>query len=80
MSNPPLFSNSWWFEWGITALLIVGVILTSFNIYPLNLYVLLISNLGWVIQALIWRKSSLFVVQSVVTGIYVIGIANTWLV
>jgi hypothetical protein len=79
MSNPPLLSGLWWFEWGITALLIAGVILTSFNVYPLNLYVLLISNLGWVIQALIWRKSSLFVVQAVVTAIYVMGIINTWI-
>lgn len=65
-----------WFEWGITALLIVGVILTAFNIYPANLYVLLISNLGWVIQAVIWRKSSLFIVQLVITIIYVVGIIN----
>ena len=79
MSNPPLLSSLWWFEWGITVLLIAGVILTSFNVYPVNLYVLLVSNLGWVIQALIWRKSSLFVVQLVVTGIYVVGIMHTWI-
>lgn len=79
MSNPPLLSSLWWFEWGITVLLIAGVILTSFNVYPVNLYVLLVSNLGWVIQALIWRKSSLFVVQLVITGIYVVGIMHIWI-
>jgi hypothetical protein len=71
-----LINKPWefWFEWGITALLIVGVILTSFNIYPLNLYVLLISNLGWVIQAVLWKKTSLFIVQLVITIIYIAGI------
>ena len=36
-----------WFEWGITVLLIAGVVLTSFNVYPLNIWILLISNVGW---------------------------------
>jgi hypothetical protein len=79
MINPLRQPWQWWFEWGITALLIAGVILTSFNIYPLNIYILLVSNLGWVIQAVMWRKTSLFVVQLVVTMIYVIGIINTLL-
>jgi hypothetical protein len=68
-----------WFEWTITALLILGVALTSFNIYPLNLWVLLLSNVGWMAQAVIWRKSSLFVVQMVVTFIYVAGVVNIFL-
>ena len=68
-----------WFEWGITALLIVGVILTAFNIYPANLYVLLVSNLGWVMQAVIWRKPSLFIVQAVITVIYIVGIVNIFI-
>ena len=68
-----------WFEWGITAALIAGVILASFNVYPVYLYVLIISNLGWVIQAIIWRKTSLFIVQAVITVIYLVGIVNAWL-
>jgi hypothetical protein len=75
-----LINKPWqfWFEWGITALLIVGVILTAFNIYPVNLYVLLVSNLGWVMQAVLWKKPSLFIVQLVITIIYVVGIIKTF--
>jgi len=68
-----------WFEWTCTALLIAGVILTSFNIYPLNLYVLLVGNGVWMILAWIWRKYSLLVVQTVITLIYVVGIANLFI-
>ena len=67
-----------WFEWGITALLIAGVVLTSFNVYPLNIWILMISNVGWVIQAVLWRKTSLFVVQLVITIIYLVGIINSF--
>jgi len=76
-----ILKKSWqfWFEWGITALLIVGVILTAFNIYPANLYILLISNLGWVAQAVMWKKYSLFIVQLVITCIYIVGIVSLFL-
>jgi hypothetical protein len=68
-----------WFEWGITALLVLGVVLTSFNVYPLNLWVLLLSNVGWMAQAVMWKKSSLFVVQLVITLIYAVGIVSIFL-
>lgn len=76
MLNPLMQPWTWWFEWSITAVLIVGVILTSFNIYPLNIYFLLIGNFGWVLQAVIWRKASLFIVQLVISVIYLVGIIN----
>jgi hypothetical protein len=58
------------FEWSITAILIIGAVLTSLNIYPLNIWFLFVSNLGWAIQAIIWRKYSLLTVQTVITIIY----------
>ena len=69
----------WIAEWGSTALLLVGVALTSFNIFPLNLWVCLAANLGWAIVGLIWRKWSLIIVQIVITIIYVAGIYKHYL-
>jgi hypothetical protein len=65
-------------EWGITVTLIVGVALTSFNIFPLNLWVSMIGNVGWLYLGYIWRKWSLFVVQLVITAIYIIGLLNLY--
>jgi hypothetical protein len=61
---------TFWFEWSITVVLIIGAVLTSFNIYPLNIWFLFLSNLGWAIQAILWKKYSLLTVQSVITIIY----------
>jgi len=61
-------------EWGITATLIVGVALTSFNIHPFNLWISLVGNLGWLYLGWIWKKWSLFFVQGVITLIYAVGI------
>ena len=65
-----------WFEWICTILLLTGVILTSFNIYPLNIWFLLIGNIGWVVLGILWHKISLIVMQTVITVIYVAGLLN----
>ena len=67
------------FEWTATALLILCVILTSFNVYPANIFVGVLSNGTWILVSWLWRKWSLCLVSVVVTGIYLSGIANYWM-
>jgi hypothetical protein len=64
-------------EWTSTAVLLVGVYLTAVNIYPINVYISLIGNFGWLIVAIIWRKWSLLVVQLVISGLYLYGMITT---
>jgi hypothetical protein len=61
-------------EWTATAVLMVGVALTAWNIYPLNIYFSLAGNFGWLIVGYMWRKWSLITIQLVVSIIYVAGI------
>ena len=68
--------TEWWIEWISTAILIVGVALTAWNIYPLNVWLSLAGNLGWFIVGMIWRKYSLLTIQIVVSIIYVMGLAQ----
>jgi hypothetical protein len=65
-----------WFEWLCTIILIVGVALTSYNVYPLNIWLSFLGNLGWMVLGYIWRKWSLFVVELIITIIYIAGIYN----
>jgi hypothetical protein len=59
-----------------TAILIIGVALTAWNIYPLNIYLSLLGNVGWMIIGLMWKKWSLITIQIVVTIIYIAGIMS----
>ena len=63
-------------EWAATVLLIVGVALTSWNIYPLNIYVSLAGNFAWLLVALLWRKWSLITIQFVIILIYIAGVVK----
>ena len=61
-------------EWFATVLLIIGVAATSWNIYPLNIYLSLSGNFAWLVVALIWRKWSLITIQFVIILIYISGV------
>jgi hypothetical protein len=63
-------------EWTATAVLLFGVYLTAFNIYPMNVYVSLAGNMLWLIVALSWRKLSIITVQFVISGIYIVGLID----
>lgn len=67
---------AFWVEWTSTVILITGVLLTSLNVYPINLVFNFLGNLGWFVIGFLWRKYSLIVVQTVILAIYFGGIAS----
>ena len=64
------------FEWGSTFVLLCGAALTSLNIYPMNVFLSLAGNLGWLVVSLMWRRPSLIVIQLVISFIYVAGLVD----
>ena len=71
-----LKSLEWWFEWGSTIILIIGVALVAYNVYPLGIWFSLAGNVGWLVVACMWRKYSLLTIQAVVAIIYISGLIN----
>jgi hypothetical protein len=64
-------------EWTSTVVLLVGVYLTAVNIYPMNVYISLLGNFGWLVVAIFWRKWSLLTVQLVIVCLYTYGVLTT---
>jgi hypothetical protein len=60
-------------EWLATGLFLISVLLTSLNIYPLNIFVALAANILWLWLGFIWKKWSLIIVEAVVVVIYLVG-------
>jgi hypothetical protein len=61
-------------EWLATGLLIVGTVLTSWNIYPLNILVAITSGMMWIWVSWQWRKWSLILLNCVLLTIYISGL------
>ena len=61
----PTHTFDWYVKWIASVVLVVGVILTSNNIYPLNLMVHALGMFGWFIVAIIWNDRALLVINAV---------------
>ena len=70
----PHKTKDWYIKWAASVVLIVGIILTSNNIYPLNLYFDIVGLTGWFIVAMIWNDRALIVINAVSLAILANGL------
>lgn len=65
-------------KWAGTILCLLGIGLTSFNIYPLNVFLSLIGSALWTWAGWLQRDTPLVLVEGVAVTLYFIGVI-TWL-
>lgn len=63
-------------KWLGTILCLIGIGLTSFNVYPLNLFFGLIGSGLWTLAGILQQDAPLVLVELVATVIYFIGILS----
>jgi hypothetical protein len=61
-------------RWSGTVLCLIGIALTSLNIYPLNLLFGLVGSFLWTIQGYLYRDNALLLVELVAVLMYLAGI------
>ena len=74
VKQTPTHTLDWYIKWIASIILVGGVILTSNNIYPLNLMVHAIGKVGWFIVAIIWNDRALLVVNAVSLALLLNGL------
>ena len=74
--HTPLYTKDWYIKWVSTIILIAGMILTSNNIYPHNLFVNIVALVGWIIVSVIWNDRALIIINTVGLSIYVNGVVS----
>ena len=78
MSNKvtPLHDLSWYIKWASTIFIILGMITTALNWFPINMFVHLIGVTGWLFVGILWHDRALIVLNSISLAIYSLGIIN----
>jgi len=61
-------------EWIGTIALISGALLSSVNIYPLNVASFLIGGISWMLIGSLWNKKSLIILNGTMSIIYIGGV------
>ena len=65
-------------KWAGTVLCLVGIALTSFNVYPLNVFLSLVGSALWAWAGYLQNDLPLILVEAVAVTLYLIG-AITWM-
>ena len=66
-------------KWAGTILCLIGIGLTSFNIYPLNIFFSLVGSALWTIAGILQKDKPLFLVEFVAVLCYISGVIN-WII
>jgi len=72
----PTYTIDWYIKWVASVIIIISVILTSNNIYPLNLFFYSVGLSGWFIVALLWNDRALLVVNAVSLSLLLNGLIS----
>lgn len=61
-------------SWSANIVTLVGVTLTSYDVYPTNLMFMVVASLLWIATGVLWRKPELWSLNSVILLIYLNGL------
>jgi len=72
----PTHTIDWYVKWVASVIIIISVILTSNNIYPLNLFFYAAGLSGWFIVALLWNDRALLIINAVSLALLLNGLVS----
>ena len=75
-SITPKGDLSWYIKWVSSVIIIIGMIMSSVNFFPYNLFIHFIGVSGWFVVGLLWNDRSLILLNGIAMVIFSIGIMN----
>lgn len=67
---------SWYIKWVSSIFIIIGMALSSANIFPINIIFHGIGVIGWLIVGMLWHDRALIFLNSVAIFVYATGLLN----
>jgi len=67
---------SWYIKWASSIILIIAMMFTAVELFPLNMFIAIIGFIGWLIVGMLWHDRSLIVLNAISLAIYSMGILN----
>ena len=67
---------SWYIKWASSITLIIAMMFTAVDMFPLNMWIANVGSIGWLVVGMLWHDRSLIVLNAVSLAIYTLGILN----
>ena len=75
----PTHTIDWYIKWAASVILIVGMVLSSHNIFPENVIAQSIGALGWLIVGIFWHDRALIIINSIAFVILANGVVRYYI-
>jgi hypothetical protein len=76
----PLHDLSWYIKWVSAFVILLGMSLTSMEVYPYNLYVHLVGVSGWFVVGMLWHDRALIFLNAVAIAVFLMGIIKYYII
>ena len=70
----PYYTIDWYIKWVSSIILIVGMLCTANNLYPINMYFHVVGLIGWFVVSMIWNDRALIIINAIGITIFANGI------
>ncbi len=70
---------SWYIKWTSSVIILIGMVLTSIPLTPINLYFHFTGVVGWFIVGMLWHDRALIMLNAVAAVIFATGILNSYI-
>ena len=67
---------SWYIKWASSITLIIAMMFTAVDMFPVNMFIANVGFIGWLVVGMLWHDRSLIVLNAVSLAIYSLGILN----
>lgn len=67
---------SWYIKWASSITLIIAMMFTAVDMFPINMFIANVGFIGWLVVGMLWHDRSLIVLNAVSLAIYSLGILN----
>ena len=72
----PRYDLSWYIKWFSSITLIIAMMFTAVEMFPINLFIANIGFIGWLVVGMLWHDRALIVLNSISLAIYTLVIFN----
>ena len=74
--SKPKGDLSWYIKWVSSIFIIIGMALTSANLFPINIIIHGIGVTGWLVVGMLWHDRALIFLNAVAIFVYATGLFN----
>ena len=69
---------SWYIKWVSSFIVLIGMVLTATDVYPMNLWFHAVGVLGWFVVGMLWHDRALTSLNLVAFAIFTMGLIQAY--